>query len=142
MNAAIAWCVIGTFVAAASWHFALAFLPTAGAGAAVPLVDGKPLFVPSPAATAAVGCALLLCAVLVAATGALIDSGVSPFLLRGLSFALALGLLARAIGDFRYVGFFKRVRSSRFATLDTRLYSPLCLLLSAGVAAVARQNGG
>ena len=39
--------------------------------------------------------------------------------------------LLRAIGDFRYVGFFKRVRNSRFAELDTRFYSPLCFLLSA-----------
>ncbi|QIP11746.1 DUF3995 domain-containing protein [Spirosoma aureum] len=38
--------------------------------------------------------------------------------------------LLRAVGDFRYVGFFKRVRNSRFAYLDTRIYSPLCLLLS------------
>lgn len=37
--------------------------------------------------------------------------------------------LLRAVGDFRYVGFFKRVRNSRFAHLDTRFYSPLCLLL-------------
>ncbi len=36
----------------------------------------------------------------------------------------------RAIGDFRYVGFFKQVRNSRFAKLDTKFYSPLCLLLS------------
>ncbi|MFD2572557.1 DUF3995 domain-containing protein [Spirosoma soli] len=36
----------------------------------------------------------------------------------------------RAIGEFRYVGFFKRVRNSRFAEFDTRYYSPLCLLLS------------
>ena len=39
--------------------------------------------------------------------------------------------LVRAIGDFRYVGFFKKVRNSRFADLDTKFYSPLCLLLSA-----------
>lgn len=39
--------------------------------------------------------------------------------------------LIRAIGDFRYVGFFKRIRKSRFADLDTKFYSPLCLLLSA-----------
>ena len=39
--------------------------------------------------------------------------------------------LLRAIGDFRYVGFSKRVRNSRFAKLDTTFYSPLCLLLSA-----------
>ncbi len=39
--------------------------------------------------------------------------------------------LLRAIGDFRYVGFFKRIKNSRFAGLDTKFYSPLCLLLSA-----------
>lgn len=36
----------------------------------------------------------------------------------------------RAIGDFRYVGFFKRVKSSTFARLDTKFYSPLCLVIA------------
>jgi hypothetical protein len=36
----------------------------------------------------------------------------------------------RAIGDFRYVGFFKRIRDSRFARLDTLAYSPLCACLA------------
>ncbi len=38
---------------------------------------------------------------------------------------------ARAIGEFRYVGFFKKVKSSRFARLDTKYYSPLCVLIAA-----------
>ena len=38
--------------------------------------------------------------------------------------------LLRAIGDFRYIGFTKKVRSTRFAELDTRFYSPLCLFMS------------
>ena len=49
-------------------------------------------------------------------------------------------LRARAIGEFRYVGFFKRVVGSRFATLDTFVYSPLCLALAIGVALVARDS--
>jgi lipopolysaccharide/colanic/teichoic acid biosynthesis glycosyltransferase len=53
-----------------------------------------------------------------------------------------LGLIARAVGEFKYVGFFKRVRDSKFATLDTFVYSPLCLLLAAGVALVAVRKGG
>ena len=44
--------------------------------------------------------------------------------------SLAGVFLLRAIGEFRYVGFFKRVKNSRFAELDTKFYSPLCLLLS------------
>jgi hypothetical protein len=49
-----------------------------------------------------------------------------------------VGLLARAVGEFKHVGFFKRVVGSRFATLDTYVYSPLCLALAMGVALVAR----
>ena len=51
--------------------------------------------------------------------------------------ALALGLLVRAIGDFGYVGFFKRKGGNPFARLDTRVYSPLCLLLAAGTLAAS-----
>jgi hypothetical protein len=99
------------------------------------------LFVPSTRATVTVGVVLLVFAGLVAATGRLVDVGASPRVLSWLSLALALGLLARAIGEFRYVGFFKRVRDSRFAHLDTWVYSPLCLALAAGVAQVAMHNG-
>ena len=37
---------------------------------------------------------------------------------------------ARAIGEFRYIGFFKKVYNSEFARLDTRFYSPLCLFIA------------
>ncbi len=135
------WLLIAIFAALAVWHFRMALLPTQGASGAVPSVDGKPLFVPSPASTVAVGMVLLLFAVLVAATAGLVQVGIPVRLLAWMSWALALGLLARAVGEFRYVGFFKRVRGSRFATLDTWVYSPLCLLLAAGVALVAYSTG-
>ena len=51
--------------------------------------------------------------------------------------ALAFVFIGRAIGDMRYVGFFKRVRGTRFARLDTRVYSPLCLALGAASALIA-----
>lgn len=38
--------------------------------------------------------------------------------------------LLRAIGDFNYVGFFKKVKHSGFARLDTAYFSPLCLLIA------------
>ncbi|PZX51045.1 uncharacterized protein DUF3995 [Algoriphagus chordae] len=37
--------------------------------------------------------------------------------------------LLRAIGEFRYIGFFKRVKNTEFAQLDRKLFSPLCLLI-------------
>ena len=53
------------------------------------------------------------------------------------SFILNYGLLVisglftiRAIGDFKYVGFFKKIKHTPFGRLDTRYYSPLCLALA------------
>ncbi|MEP1095099.1 MAG: DUF3995 domain-containing protein [Cyclobacteriaceae bacterium] len=37
--------------------------------------------------------------------------------------------LLRAMGDFKYIGFFKKLTSTDFASRDTRLYSPLCLFI-------------
>lgn len=132
---AVGLCLV--FVAIALWHFYMASTPPTGVSGAVPSRDGKPLFVPTPPATMAVGVVLLLFAGLVVTTAGLVSVGLSPWVLSWLSYGLAAGLLARAIGEFTYVGFFKRVRDSRFATLDTYVYSPLCLALAIGVAWVA-----
>jgi len=35
----------------------------------------------------------------------------------------------RAVGEFKYVGFFKKIKHSTFAARDTKYYSPLCLAL-------------
>ncbi len=37
--------------------------------------------------------------------------------------------LLRAVGDFRYVGFFKKVKNTEFGKMDTKWYVPLCLYL-------------
>ena len=50
---------------------------------------------------------------------------------------VAATLALRSIGDFKYVGFFKRQGDTRFAHLDTRMYSPLALCLGLGTAIVA-----
>jgi hypothetical protein len=141
MTSALAYLVCGVFAVLAAWHFRMAMGAMTGTSGAVPTVEGKPLFAPSRAATVAVGVVLLGFAGLVAATAGLLTIGLSNAILAWLSYALALGLLARAIGEFRYVGFFKKVRDSRFAKLDTLVYSPLCLALSAGVAGVAFRSG-
>jgi hypothetical protein len=137
MESGLAIIVCAVFVILAAWHFKMALGPLTGESGAMPTVEGKPLFVPSKASTVAVGVVLLLFAALVAATAGFFVTGLPHRLLAWACYALALGLFARAIGEFKYVGFFKKVRGSKFARMDTLLYSPLCLLLAAGVAAVA-----
>jgi hypothetical protein len=135
----IAICVV--FVTLGLWHFYWALGGSAGKSAAIPEINGKPTFKPSNTATAAVGLALLLCAALVAITAGLLSFTLPRWLLSWLCYALAFVLLARAIGEFRMVGFFKRVRGTHFARLDTAVYSPLCLALSIGVFCVGLGNG-
>ena len=137
MGKALPYVLCGVFALLALWHFYMAFATSAGAHGAVPSVDGKPLFVPTRGATIAVGVALLLFAALVLATAGIIPAGVPQVALPWLCYLLALGLFGRAVGEFRYVGFFKRVRGTTFARLDTWAYSPLCVVLGAGLLAVA-----
>jgi fatty acid desaturase len=119
-------------------HLYWAFGGGWGAKEAVPQRKGKPLFKPGPAACTAVAALLALAAAVVWSKAA----GWSLRFLPGCwstvgTFGVALVFTGRAVGDFRWVGFFKRSRSSRFAALDSRVYSPLCLLLGIGSLLVA-----
>jgi len=83
--------------------------------------DGLRLFDPEPAITIASGVMQWIAALIVVLPGTSIKLG------------LAALLFMRAMGELHYIGFFKRVRSSRYARLDTWLYSPLCLAQAAGI---------
>jgi hypothetical protein len=112
-----------------------------GSKGAIPELDGKPLFRPGVGGT-------LVVAFLLAVAGALVlqRAGVGPGIVpptvslwgtRG----VAAALIGRAVGDFNYVGFFKRQKTTAFARLDTRLYSPLALALGLGAGMVAWGGG-
>lgn len=111
----------------AALHLAWAIAPRASTGAplTVPEAHGRPLFQPSRAATLAVAIALSIAASVVAMR------------VRVFVIGLAVVFLARAIGEFRYIGFFKRVRGTRFSRWDSWLYSPLCLALAGACGVVA-----
>nr|WP_298790853.1 DUF3995 domain-containing protein [uncultured Allomuricauda sp.] len=49
--------------------------------------------------------------------------------LRYVSIGIGVIFIIRAFGDFKYVGFFKTAKNSKFSALDTKYYSPLCLLM-------------
>lgn len=46
------------------------------------------------------------------------------------SLIIPILFLLRAIGDFKYVGFFKRVKNTNFGKLDAKFFSPFCLIIS------------
>ena len=81
--------------------------------------------------------ALFAAALLVATAGGILVDPFGPPIVRVLTFCLGVVFLARSLGDFRLVGFFKRVKGSPFARLDTWVYTPLCLLLGLAIVFVA-----
>lgn len=106
-------------------------LPSEGGG------ESRPAFKPSGFATLLVAVGLLLIAMLVCLRVGLYLPTVHHWSLQWVISAVAMLMFARAIGDSHLVGFFKEVKGSRFARLDTWVYSPLCAVLGAGLLAVA-----
>ena len=103
----------------------------------LPERNGTPVFKPSKVSTFVVACIILAAAgLIVVRIGVMAPPAIRPFV-HAATWLLALVFAARAVGDFRYVGFFKRVRDTRFARLDTLIYSPLCCVLAASIGAVA-----
>ena len=109
-----------------------------GRSGAVPEVDGVSVFEPGPGPNIAVAALLLLAAALVTCCAGLWTLPVGPgWLARLGTWGVAAVMAARAVGDFRLFGLFKRVRGTEFARRDSRLYTPLCVALAAGCALVA-----
>jgi hypothetical protein len=131
-------CVVAlAFAGLAAIHVYWALGGRQGADAAIPEAEGKLLFRPGPAVTLVVAGLLSLAAAMVLQRAGVGPSVAPRVINRYGTWAVAIMLIVRAIGDFNYVGFFKQRRGTRFALLDTRFYSPLALALGVGVAVVA-----
>ena len=104
-------------------------------------MHGKPAFVPGRAATLAVATALFAAAMVSLAQAGLILTGWPRWIPRLGAIGLGCIMVLRAIGDFRLIGFFKSVRGTQFATLDSWAYSPLCLALGVTALWLASATG-
>ena len=122
-------------------HVAWAFGLLSTGGGAIPQVQGKPAFVPGRAATLAVAAALLAAALVSLAQAGLILTDWPRWIPRAGAIGLGCIMVLRAIGDFRLIGFFKSVRGTEFATLDSWAYSPLCLALGVTALWLAFETG-
>ena len=105
---------------------------------AVPQLDGKPVMEPGALITLLVALALWGLAYLVYVLNhhELNNMRYGQYIIYVGWLASAVFIM-RAIGDFKFVGFFKKVKSSEFAMYDTKYYSPLCLGLGCAIAALA-----
>lgn len=116
-------------------HFYWGFGGRWGSSAVIPTRDDETkALMPGPLATFTVALGLLALAALVFLASIALDFQHPRWLqiLHDYGLWVIAGLFGlRAVGDFNYVGFFKKIKHTPFGRNDTRYYSPLCLAVAA-----------
>jgi len=131
MQAVIAFVLFSVFSALALLHFYWGVGGRWGYEAALPTTeDNQKLMNPRFLECMVVGGGLLGFGLLVLIKSGIINFSVWTWLCHYGLWAIIFIFSARAIGDFRYVGFFKTVKKTQFGQLDTKFYSPLCSLIA------------
>lgn len=111
-----------------------------GKAVTVPSVRGNRSFNPSPLATIIVAVALLIAMLIVIGQLGMLGETIPNWIFRWGSWGICIIFLLRAVGEFRLVGFFKQVTDTEFAYWDTRLFSPLCLVIAIMALIVANKK--
>jgi len=101
---------------------------TFGFKSAIPTKEtGEPVLHPKKIDSAIIGVGLLAFAVFYILKAELIPTQLPDWLLHYGGYIIPSIFVLRAIGDFKYIGFFKKVKHTTFGTLDTKFFAPLCL---------------
>ena len=85
---------------------------------------------PGKAAGLIVATGLLLLAAITLGNGGLFSRYIKTKNFRFGALIIAVIFSLRAMGDFKFIGFFKTVRRTRFGVNDTQFFSPLCLFIA------------
>src|SRR5688572_598708 len=108
-----------------------------GAAAAVPELHGRAVIDPGPLACAVVAALLLAAALLVVSRAGLVALPGPRWIVAVGTWTVALVLLLRGVGDFKFFGLFRSVTGTVFARNDAFFYTPLCLCLAAVIGLIA-----
>lgn len=118
------------FTVLGAFHFYWLFGGTWGLKKAIPTKSNEVNTISIPKlATLIVGLVLVLFGLIYFMKSGLINVQVPDWLTNyGYWFIPSLFIL-RAIGEFNYVGFFKKIKNTEFAQADSKIFSPLCLTI-------------
>jgi hypothetical protein len=118
------------FIALSSLHFYWALGGLWASDAVIPTKeDDTKLMSPSIWATLTVAVALLSFGLFILIKAGLINFDLPLWIEQYGLWIIASIFSLRAIGEFNYVGFFKKYRQTTFGQNDTRFYTPLCLMI-------------
>ncbi|KZE71102.1 hypothetical protein AV545_18980 [Paenibacillus jamilae] len=129
----LSWAVGGILLVLSGMHLYWVFGGQKGAKAAIPSTGTDLLFKPSKIGTSIVAILLALAAWFVLELGRVVPIQFFHFFYFYGAGLLSCLFILRSIGDFKWVGFFKRKKGTVFAKWDTVLYSPLCFLLGTAI---------
>jgi glucan phosphoethanolaminetransferase (alkaline phosphatase superfamily) len=119
------------FATLSTIHIYWAFGGKWGINAALPTnQDNQRQLEPSPLATIIVATGLLGFGLLYLAKVNLLPLQLPNWATQYGLWAIATIFLIRAIGDFKYAGFFKTITTTKFAHMDTKYYTPLCIIIA------------
>ena len=130
MVSVVTWIVGGVLFLLSGIHLYWMTGGRRGALAAIPSKGSELLFRPTKIATGIVAGALALAGWFVLELGEVVERLLFPdwlFFYGG--WALSGVFIIRTVGEFRWIGFFKKQKGTLFAKWDTLLYSPLCLFI-------------
>ena len=127
---AIGLLLFSIFIFLSAIHFYWGMGGKWGVNASIPTKeDGENVINPKPLDCFVVAIGLSVFATFVLVKTQLFSMALPVVILDyGISVIAGIFLL-RAIGEFRYVGFFKKIKNTPFSQRDTKYYSPLCLLI-------------
>lgn len=91
--------------------------------------NGERVLNPKKIDSAIVGIGLIAFGFFYVLKSGLIEYNLPEWILKYGSWIIPIIFLLRAVGEFKYIGFFKRVKKTDFGKLDTKLFSPLCLII-------------
>lgn len=135
----IGWCgilLVVIFAALALLHLYWAAGGRWGISVSIPTIPNVALgsrraFNPGPFATVVVAVALLMAMLTILGQLGWWGTALPPWIFHWATRGIGVLFFLRAIGEFRLVGFFKRIHDTPFAHWDTWLFSPLCLAIAA-----------
>ncbi|MCZ8518261.1 MULTISPECIES: DUF3995 domain-containing protein [Paenibacillus] len=140
MSEVLAGAVSGVLFLLSGVHLYWLFGGRMGHGAVIPSTEQGPLFRPRPLSVAVVAALLAFAAWLALELGGSIRLLYSDPLLTWGGWLLSVVFILRGLGDWKWVGVFKRKKGTPFAKWDSMVYSPLCLLLGGALFALMRMR--
>lgn len=131
MVTVIAIILFSIFLFISSIHFYWAFGGQWGSDAVLPTKanNNTKVLNPSILPTLIVAFGLLGFGLFILVMSGLISFNIPQWLNNYGLWIIASIFTLRAIGDFNYVGFFKKIKHTKFGKNDTKYFSPLCLII-------------